>query len=186
MKKLITSIGLLFVCASALQAQDKYFTKTGKITFDATVPASPEKISGTNKTVTAVLVTSTGQVQFAVLMKGFLFERALMEEHFNENYVESSKFPKSEFKGMIANNASINYGKDGSYPATVKGKMTIHGETKDVETAGTVKIAGGKITLAANFAVPLEAYKISVPTLVADKVASNASIIVDCALEPLK
>lgn len=186
MKKLITSIGLLFVCASALQAQDKYFTKTGKITFDATVPASPEKISGTNKTVTAVLVTSTGQVQFAVLMKGFLFERALMEEHFNENYVESSKFPKSEFKGMIVNNASINYGKDGSYPATVKGKMTIHGETKDVETAGTVKIAGGKITLAANFAVPLEAYKISVPTLVADKVASNASIIVDCALEPLK
>lgn len=186
MKKIIL-LGLI-LSAGWFQsfAQDKYFTKTGKITFDATVPASPEKITGTNKSTIAVLDTKTGNLQFSVMMKGFLFERALMEEHFNENYVESNKYPKSEFKGTVQDNDKINYGKDGSYNVAVKGKLTIHGETKDVDTKGTLKISGASISLNAVFSVPLADYKISIPSIVSDKVASNASITVDCQLTPLK
>ena len=185
MKKIITALLILIICSN-LHAQDKFFTKTGKIIFDATVPASPEKIEGTNKTVTCVLDTKSGAMQFAVLMKGFLFERALMEEHFNENYVESSKYPKTEFKGSVINNATVNYSKDGVYNVKVKGKLTMHGETKDVETDGKISVKSGKVYATASFSVALADYKIAVPSLVADKVAKRATISVDCALEPLK
>jgi hypothetical protein len=185
MKKLFFLFGAIII-ANSITAQDKQFTKTGKINFDATVPKSPENIDGINKSVVCVLDTKSGAMQFAVMMKGFEFDRALMQEHFNENYVESSKFPKAEFKGNITNNAAVTYTKDGSYPVKVKGKLTIHGETKDVEADGKIVISGGKVNATADFIVPLEDYKISIPQLVADKVAKNAKIKVDCALEPLK
>ena len=104
-----------------------------------------EDIEAKNKTVAAVVDSKTGAIQFSAQMKGFEFEKKLMQEHFNENYVESNKFPKSEFKGTITNNSEINYTKDGSYTAKVKGKLTIHGVTRDVETTGTFKVSGGKI-----------------------------------------
>lgn len=180
----------LLLCATVLfttvSSGQKYFTKTGKINFDATSPSSPEKVQGVNRTVTCVVDTKTGNIQFAVLMKGFEFERALMEEHFNENYVESDKFPKSEFKGAIDNNDKLDYTKDGSYNVTVKGKLTMHGETKDVEASGKLTIQNGKITATADFNVLLGDFKISIPGLVADKVSKTAKISVACSLEPLK
>ena len=186
MKKGIFITALVIITTMQLSAQDKFFTKTGKIIFDATVAASPEKISGTNKSVTAIIDTKTGNFQFSLLMKGFLFEKALMEEHFNENYVESSKFPKTEFKGIISNNATINYSKEGTYNVTVKGKLTMHGETKDVQTEGKLTIKGGKINATASFQLSFDEYKIAVPSLVSDKVAKTASIEVECSMEPLK
>ncbi len=185
MKKLfvfLASIMLVF----KMQAQDKYFTKAGKISFDATTAKSPENIDGINKTSICVLDTKTGNLQFSVLMKGFEFERALMQEHFNENYVESNKFPKSEFKGAILNNASVNYSKEGTYPVKVKGSLTIHGVTKEVETDGKIIVKGGKLNAVADFSVALADYNISVPSLVADKLAKTAKIKVDCLLDPLK
>lgn len=183
-KVLVTSF--LFFAVAALHAQDKYFTKEGKINFAATTPTSPEKVEGVNKSVICVEDAKSGAIQFSVLMKGFEFERALMQEHFNENYVESDKYPKAEFKGAITNNGDVNYTKDGTYSVKVKGKLSIHGETKDVEADGKISIAGGKITANANFEVALSDYKISVPSVVADKVAKTAKINVDCLLEPLK
>ncbi|MFT3844670.1 MAG: YceI family protein [Lacibacter sp.] len=185
MKKLI----LLFIISFAAlqnQAQDKYFTKTGKISFDATTTKSPENIDGVNKSAICVLDTKTGNIQFSVLMKGFEFERALMQEHFNENYVESNKFPKSEFKGSVTNNASVNYTKDGTYPVKVKGNLLIHGVTNVIETDGKIIVKAGKINAVAEFNVSLSDYNISVPSLVADKLAKTAKIKVDCLLEPLK
>lgn len=164
----------------------KYYTKSGKITFDATANASPEDIKGVNKSVTCVTDTKSGLIQFSALMKGFEFERALMEEHFNENYVESSKYPKAEFKGNITNNSDIDYAKDGVYNAKVKGKLTIHGETKDVEADGKLTIKNGKILATAQFVVTLADYKVSVPQVVADKIAKTAKISIDCTLELLK
>lgn len=180
---LLATAVLLFNLSTSAQ---KYFTKTGKISFDATTSSSPEKIEGVNKTSTCVLDVKTGAMQFAVLMKGFLFERALMEEHFNENYVESNKFPKAEFKGAISNNDAVNYSKDGTYNVTVKGKLTMHGVTKDVETPGKLVVQGGKILAAATFNALLADYNVSIPGLVADKVAKTAKIGVDCTLELLK
>jgi Uncharacterized conserved protein len=185
MKKLSLPVFAAILLATTCSAQ-KYFTKAGKINFDVTAASSPEKIEAINRTVTCVVDTKTGIMQFAVLMKGFEFERALMEEHFNENYIESDKFPRAEFKGSIEGNDKVNYAKDGSYPVKVKGKLTIHGETKDVETDGKLTIQGGKINAVADFSVLLADYKISIPGLVADKVSKIAKISVTCALEPLK
>ena len=129
--------------------------------------------------------TTTGNLQFAVTMKGFEFERALMQEHFNENYVESDQFPKSEFKGQISNNSSVSYATNGEYPVSVKGKLTMHGITKDVEANGKLVIKNGKIAATSVFTVLLADYKISIPGLVADKVSKSAKIIVNCLLDPL-
>ncbi len=185
MKKIIFLLSITIITLTAA-AQDKYFTKTGKIHFDATSPKSPEKIDGINKSVICVLDTKTGNLQFSALMEGFEFERALMQEHFNENYVESNKFPKAEFKGTITNNGAVNYIKDGIYPVKVNGKLAIHGETKVIETNGTVSIKNGKINTVAEFAVNLADYRITIPQLVADKVAKTATIKVDCMLDVLK
>jgi len=185
MKNLVLLLLATAFLAIGSEAQ-KYFTKNCKINFDATSASSPERIEGVNKTVTCVVDSKTGNIQFSALMKGFEFERALMEEHFNENYVESDKFPKAEFKGAVANNEKVNYAKDGTYTVTVKGKLTMHGETKEVETEGKITIQGGKISALADFNVLLSDYKISIPGLVADKVSKTAKISVACSLEPLK
>lgn len=185
MKKILV-LSAVTLCFMMQASAQKYFTKGGRIDFDATASSSPEKIQAVNRTVTCVMDAANGNIQFAVLVKGFTFERALMQEHFNENYMESEKFPKSEFKGAITNNSTVNYGKDGSYSVTVKGKLTIHGETREVEAPGKLTIQGGKITAKANFSVPLADYKISIPSVVADKINKNAKIDVTCNLEPLK
>ncbi len=185
MKKIVSIVSiLLFV--TAIKAQDKYFTKAGKIVFDATVPKSPEQITGVNKSITCVMDTKTGNLQFAVLMKGFEFERALMQEHFNENYAESNKFPKTDFKGTVQDNPSVNYSKDGVYNVHVKGTLTMHGQSKEVSAEGKITVKSGHVQLSSVFEVVLKDFGIEVPQLVADKVAKNAKITVDCSLDPLK
>jgi hypothetical protein len=181
-KKWIVAAFILITAAA--QAQDKYFTKTGKIEFYSKAPM--EDIEAKNKTVAAILDTKTGALQFSVLMKGFEFPKALMQEHFNENYVESDKFPKAEFKGSITNNSAVNYTKDGTYPAQVSGQLTIHGVSKDVKTTGTVKVDGGKVDATSVFTVLASDYKIKIPSVVKDKVSNTIKVMVDCHLEPLK
>lgn len=184
MKKKIVLAITAVLATTLLMAQDKFFTKSGKITFHS--KATLENIEAHNKSVTCVLDTKTGNMQFAVMMKGFEFEKALMQEHFNENYVESHKFPKAEFKGQVINNGEVNYSKDGTYTATVKGKLSIHGETKDVETIGTITVKGGKIDTDASFVVELADFKIEVPKIVKDNISKTINITVDCILDPLK
>jgi len=179
----IAVVGLLTI-ATISQAQDRYFTKSGKIEFFSKAPM--EDIEAKNKTATAVLDTKTGAIQFSVQMKGFEFEKALMQEHFNENYVESDKYPKAEFKGTITNNSEINYAKAGTYTAKVKGKMTLHGVTKDVETTGTIKVGSGNLDATSTFNLQLSDYNIKIPNVVKDKISNNIKITVDTKLEPLK
>jgi polyisoprenoid-binding protein YceI len=185
MKKVILLLSIIAIATISF-AQGKYFTKTGKIDFDATVPKSPEDIKGVNKSTTMVLDSKTGDMQFLVLMKGFEFTRALMQEHFNENYVESTKFPKAEFKGKIVDNVAVLYTKDGAYKVKVKGKLTMHGITKDTECDGVITVKAGKITATATIVALLADYKIVIPGVVSDKVAKSAKININCALEPLK
>jgi polyisoprenoid-binding protein YceI len=179
------SLILAVTVATSIYSQ-KYFTKTGKINLDATSNASLERIEAVNRSATCVIDARSGNIQFAVLMKGFEFERALMQEHFNENYVESEKFPKAEFRGIISNNTDINYAKDGTYPAKVKGQLSLHGEIKEVITEGKLIIQNGKINALADFVIALKDYNISIPGLVADKVSKTAKISVACSLELFK
>jgi hypothetical protein len=181
-------ISILFVLVVNLfhpaDAQERFYTKSGLIRFYSKSPL--ENIEAQNNSVTCVLDTKTGNFQFAVLMKGFEFRKALMQEHFNENYVESHKFPKSEFKGQVLNIGEINFGKEGSYPVKVKGRLSIHGETREIESTGKMVIKRDGIGTNAEFNILLSDYNISIPTLVKDKVSNKVKITVSCLLEPLK
>lgn len=183
MKNLFAFI-LLFLVAGNAPAQERYFTKTGNIVFYSKAPL--EDIEAKNRTVTAVLDTKSGAFQFSVQMKGFEFEKALMQQHFNANYVESDKYPRAEFRGEIANSAVVNYNKEGSYPVTVRGKLTIHNITREVQVPGIIKINGGKIDAASTFNIRLSDYNIGIPSPVKNKISNNIRIAVDTSLEPLR
>jgi polyisoprenoid-binding protein YceI len=109
-----------------------------------------------------------------------------MEEHFNENYMESAKFPKATFKGQIANLKDINFTKDGVYNATIEGDLTIHGVTKHITQKGTVEVAKGKIIAKAKFGVKPEDYNIIIPALVKEKIANPLDVSVDITYDPMK
>ena len=165
-------------------AQKKYFTKTGNVSFRA--GTAIEDIDGLNKSTTCVFDASSGDIQFAILIKGFEFKSALMMEHFNENYMESDKFPKSIFKGKITNLEKINFLKDGTYPVNVKGVLEIHGVKKEVETNGQFKVLGETVIATAEFEIVLEDYAITIPNLVKDKISKTARIKVNCSNSILK
>lgn len=181
--KIIASGFYLFLCITA-QSQGKYYTKAGRISFYSST--SVENIEAINKSAVVILDSKTGDIQFAVLMKGFEFKKALMQEDFNRDYVESSKFPKAEFKGQITNTSEINYSSDGNYTAKVKGRLTIHGETKDVETTGTISVKDGKVQVKSVFNIQIADYKITVRKLYRDNISSTIKITVDCLLDPMK
>ena len=185
MKKQISVILVCIAIAATVSAQN-FFTRDGKVKFDATSPSSPEKIEALSKTGSCVIDAATGKMQWAVLVKGFQFEKALMEEHFNENYMESSKFPKATFSGQITNLQEVLLGKDGTYNAVVTGKMTVHGVTKDITANGALTVAGGTIKLNAGFSLLLSDYGVDIPSLVSDIIAKEAKILIDATLAPLK
>ena len=175
---------LIFIIVFNTSAHSQlYFTKSGRISFTSRAPL--EDIESVNKTVNCLLNSSTGSIQFSVLIKGFEFQKALMQEHFNENYMESNKYPRASFKGTIINNAEINYSNKGTYKAVVKGELTIRGISKTIETNGTVRV-NDNIEVEANFNVPISDYNISIPSLVKDKVANSVKVSVQARLEPYK
>lgn len=180
MKKTILSTVLLFTVCSYATAQ-KYYTKNGNISFFS--KTNMEDIKADNNQVLSVLNVQTGELQFSVLVKSFHFEKALMEEHFNENYLESGKYPKASFKGSIADISKVNFTTDGTYPVTVNGDLGIHGVTNKVSTGGKIIVKGGKITGSAVFKVALADYKIEVPKLVENNIAKTIEITVDCLFD---
>ena len=167
------------VISLAANAQDKYLTRNAKVHFDATSSTSPEKIEAINNQVISIFNTQTGQYEFSISMLSFEFEKQLMKDHFNENYVESTKFPKAVFKGSIQDVAKVNFAKDGKYPVVVKGTMDMHGVKKEVSANGTLIVSGGKVTASSSFKLVLSDYNVTVPNLVKDKIAKEATITVD-------
>jgi hypothetical protein len=182
MKKFLFSVLILGVFCSA-RAQ-KYYTKTGNISFSAT--SSIEAIEAKTKTASCVIDAATGNIEFAVLIKTFLFEKALMQEHFNENYLESDKYPKGSFKGKIDNIKDVKFNKDGTYKAKVSGTLEIHGVARPVSTTAEFAVSGGKIKANANFSIILVDYNVKIPGAVSDKISKSAKIGVIADFQELK
>jgi polyisoprenoid-binding protein YceI len=176
MKKIITTLFIL-VAGNSLFAQERVFTKAGNIIFYSKTPM--ENIEAANKSAVSVLDKTTGNIEFSLLMKAFEFEKALMQEHFNENYVESDKFPKANFKGRITDISKVDFKKDGNYTVTIAGDLTLHGATKTVTVAGNIVISNGIVSASSSFDVQPEDFKISIPSLVKDKIAKSVKIIVN-------
>jgi len=171
----------IFVIATFGQ---KYVTKNGHIKFYSETPM--ETIEAHNRQVNSALDIATGDFVFKVLIKSFEFEKALMQEHFNENYLESDKFPDATFTGKITNLSSIDFAKEGKYEAEVEGFLKIHGETKKVNEKGTFEVSGGKIFGKAVFMVHIADYKVKIPNTVINNIAEDVEVTVDIGLEPVK
>lgn len=174
MKKI--AILVLVTLCSFVPLQEKKLTKTGTIIFEASVP-SFEEVKGKNTAVTCILNTSNGEIAALALMKGFRFKVALMEEHFNENYIESSKFPKATFKGKIEN-FDVSKIKTTSEDYTIKGKLELHGKSKDITTIAKIKKIDNDIEVKTNFSVNISDFDIEIPTVVSKKVSKKVTI--DC------
>ncbi len=170
---------LLLLISYSLSAQ-KYYTKNGNISFFS--KASLENISADNNQVLATIDAQTGQMQFSVLIKAFHFKKSMMEEHFNENYLESNKYPKAIFKGNIRD-FKPDLLKDGSYPVNVSGDITIHGVTKNVSLPGTITVKSGVISGSSTFKVKLADYNISIPKIVKDNIAETVDVTVSCVYD---
>jgi polyisoprenoid-binding protein YceI len=110
----------------------------------------------------------------------------LLEEHFNENYMESSKIPKATFKGKTTNLSAVNFNKEGTYNVSVEGDLTLHGVTQKITAPGTISVKAGKINAASTFKIKIKDYGIKIPTLVADKIAEVVEIKVNCLYEQKK
>lgn len=170
------------MAGTALQAQ-KYFTRDGKVAFFSSTPI--ENIEAHNSKATSVLDAESGRMEFAILIKAFQFEKALMQEHFNENYMESSTYPKATFKGAIEDWSKVNLSKNGEYPVTVSGDMTIHGVTQRVEATGVVTVKGDDISASSEFPVTVADYDIEIPAVVRDNIAKEVKVSVAVDYEPL-
>jgi polyisoprenoid-binding protein YceI len=180
MKNLAGIIMVLLAITGSATAQ-KNITKNARIRFYSETPM--EKIEAINNQVNSALDVSTGDFVFKVLIKSFEFEKALMQEHFNENYMESGKYPNATFSGKISNFKDINFSKDGSYNATVEGNLTMHGVTKKVTEKGTIEVKGGKIVAKSTFNIKPQDYNISIPGAVVAKIAEYIQVNVDATLE---
>jgi len=174
---------ILMAVSTGVQAQ-KYFTREGKVSFTSEAPL--ENIEGHNSNATSVIDISSGRMEFAILIKAFQFKKALMQEHFNENYLESDKYPKATFKGNITNIDVIDLTKDGEYEVNVKGDLTIHGETKAIESPGKIIVKDGQISASASFEVEVADFKIEIPAIVRDNIAKIVQINIAVNYEELQ
>lgn len=176
---------LLLINIFTLNGQTKFFTKNGKVFFNAT--SSIEKIEAINEKATSIIDISSGSIEFSVLMRAFIFEKDLMQEHFNENYIESDKYPKAIFKGIVMDMKSVDINKNGTYPVKVKGMLTLHGETNELFVEASLTITDGNITAGkSQFKILLKNYKIDIPSIVKDKISNEVKIIIELNYQPFK
>jgi len=180
MKTLFLIAALSITALSTTQAQT-YLTKNGKISFFS--KTSMENIEAVNNQVVSVL-SKTGSLQFSVQITGFLFKKALMQEHFNEDYMESDKYPKATFKGTITDISKVDFSKDGNYTVSVSGSLTLHNVTNKVTVPGTISISGGKVNATSTFNVLVADYKIDIPKVVQNNISKTIEIKVDCNYQP--
>tara|TARA_B100001250_G_scaffold180543_1_gene155234 strand:+ start:456 stop:977 length:522 start_codon:yes stop_codon:yes gene_type:complete len=168
-------IAILFFASINLHAQ-KFLANNGQVTFFSDAPL--ENISAINNNVSAVFDASTNDLVFQLKVSDFIFPKALMQEHFNENYLESDIYPNATFLGKVTEN---NNGR-----VIVKGDLKIHGITNNITVNGEIVQNTASIIISANFTVKLEDYSIKIPTLVMYKIAEEIEITVNIELKQLK
>ncbi|ANI88432.1 hypothetical protein A9P82_03405 [Arachidicoccus ginsenosidimutans] len=179
MKKIILCL-LIIPVSYTLKAQ-KFFTRNGEVSFYSKAPA--ETIQAENKQVLAIIDVSTKQVAFNLLTKGFLFQKQLMQDHFNEEVIESDKYPKASFTGKITD--AVDLTKAGKYHVHITGQLTMHGVAKPVTTEADIEVASGELKATSSFKVAYEDYKITMPSLLKNNVAKTIAISVNIDCKPM-
>lgn len=179
-----TFIYLLFYCTIPIvaQSQDVLISKEATISFFSSTVV--EDIEATSTTASSALDTKSRNIVFRVDNNSFQFRKKLMQEHFNENYMESDKYPYSEFKGKITDDVDLT--KDGNYTVNVAGNLNIHGVTKAYQTKATLSVSQGVINAKATFRVRIADHKIKIPTIVFKNIAEFVDVRVSALYQPKK
>ncbi len=174
MKKIFFLI--IFFIGLGLTAQGKYLTKKGAVTFEASVP-SFEEVKASHSSVTAIVKSENGEFAALVLVKGFRFKNALMEEHFNENYAESDTYPKATFKGQILD-FSLDKLKIEKQSFSIKGQLTFHGKTKQLDHVNVDLSLNetGDIIMFGSFLANASDFDIKIPKVVKSKIANDIEV----------
>lgn len=180
MKKVLLLL-IAFITTNVVVGQI-YMAKTCDVTFFSASPI--ENIEAINKNSKPILNTTSGAIQIRIGISAFVFDKPLMQEHFNENYMESEKFPDAFFKGKI--NETIDYTKDGEYKVTATGKLTIHGVEKERTLEGVIIVKGEVIRLTSKFKIHIADHGIKVPSLYIQNIAEDVDVKLDAILEPYK
>jgi polyisoprenoid-binding protein YceI len=178
MKKTLLFLALMLASVAGFAQQ--FITRSARVSFFSETPF--ENIEAINNEAAAVLDAGTGAIQVIVPIKSFKFEKALMQEHFNENYLESDRYPKAEFKGRIENIGAVNFRKDGRYPVVASGKLTIHGVTREVKTPGIIVVKGGLPAAEASFMLRCADYKVKIPSVVSQKIAEQIKVSISAPM----
>ncbi|TYA57312.1 YceI family protein [Formosa maritima] len=174
MKKI--SFIFIFLFSFSIFSQERYLTKSGQLVFEASVP-SFEEVKAENESTTAILNTNNGEIAALVLVKGFRFKNALMEEHFNENYAESDLYPKATFKGTIKNFTEINFMNSKTNNAVIEGTMTFHGQSNQVfSNDALITKEEDTIILKGSFNVQASDFKVNIPKIVSNKLSNDVLI----------
>lgn len=179
---LLVLVGLLWA-APAAHGQGKYLTREGVVSFFSS--SIMEDIEARSQQTSAVLDLPTQQLAFTIPIKSFQFKRTLMQEHFNENYLESDRYPKATFTGKLTalNLEALRAG--GPQPVMADGNLTIHGVTQHMQVPGTLELKNGRLLVAADFSVAPADYKIEIPALVRDHIAKIVRVRVALSCDPV-
>lgn len=172
---------IMLVASVSAFSQEKFIAKNAYISFYSSTPM--EDILGESNEAVTILNAGTGDVAFQALMTTFHFKRALMEEHFNENYMESTKFPKAKFNGKIEG-FSKEMLKNTAAEVKVTGTLSVHGVDKTITVPVKLGLENGKLTGTAKFKVTPEDYGIAIPALVRDKIGKQMEITVKAEYQP--
>ena len=173
-------LALLLTCKLSIHAQLLYNSVSSEISFFSDAPL--DDIYAVNKEARSLINPSNNEIAVVISIRSFKFEKAFMEEHFNENYLESDKYKTAVFKGRI--NEKIDLLKDGFYDVSASGKLNIHGVDQERILKGTILIKGDKITLESGFKVALKDHKIEIPKIVTSNIAEEVDIKVLITYEP--
>lgn len=176
--RLILSMLLLGGCVLSAAAQ-KYISEKSFVSFFS--DASIEDIKAENTKSTSLLDLASQDIAFSMLIAEFKFDKKLMQQHFNEKYLESEKYPKSTFAGKVF---GFSAGATGQQNVTVKGKLTIHGVAREVEVPGTMQMANGQIMADAKFSVKLEDYNVPRPQILWKNIAEQVEVTVSFTYKP--
>lgn len=182
MKRVILLLSLLVLISFNLVSQN-YVTRTGFIRFYSEAPL--ENIEAINRQVNSALNITTGEFVFRVLMKSFNFEKALMQEHFNENYVESHKFPNASFQGNIVDYSTIDFSVPGVYEVFVEGELTIKDATNSIKEKGTLEVKADEIIGKSVFMIKLSDYNVNIPSAVKNNISNEIEITVEVNLKKM-
>jgi polyisoprenoid-binding protein YceI len=177
MKRSVFLLALTVIGVSALG--QKYTVEKANVSFFS--HATIEDIKAENKKTSSIFNSANGEVVFSIPINGFEFEKSLMQEHFNEKYMESDKYPKSIFQGKIS---GFDSNASGPQQLTATGKLTIHGVTRDVEIPGTIEKQDNKLVMKSKFIVKLVDYKITIPQLLWQNIAEQVEVTVDFLYKP--